>query len=90
MRGDARLFRMMAVIGLASAELSSGLLAECGRFQTLVIAVIQPPFCRIIGIFAHHLEYRQPARVFNSSRTYGCPTWVGNFRELFALTEMAG
>jgi hypothetical protein len=44
----------------------------------------------IIEIFAHHLEYRQPARVFNCSRTCGCPIWVGNFRELFALTEMAG
>jgi hypothetical protein len=44
----------------------------------------------IIGIFVHHLEYRQPARVFNCSRTCGCPIWVGNFRELFALTEMAG
>ena len=44
----------------------------------------------IIGISGHHLEYGQPAGVFNCSRSCGCPIRVGNFRGLFALTEMAG
>ena len=89
MRADARLFRIMAVLGLNQPSfvercrrIGADFKTLSSRYPTAVLPNIE--------IFAHHLEYRQPARVFNSSRTYGCPIRVGNFRELFALTEMAG